>query len=122
MEDHLVPISALQISIPEQLEQALSVGLAVTPDRRYQTMAQFRQALGGLMPEQAQAAGENTWLCSCGTLNTDRFCSHCGAPKPHDPGETGAEQTEPVSETPQTEPVQPEPEILQNFSVERVVV
>jgi len=36
--------------------------------------------------QQAQPAGAATWVCSCGTSNTGRFCMNCGKPK----AETGS--------------------------------
>ncbi|MBO4375166.1 MAG: SPFH domain-containing protein [Lachnospiraceae bacterium] len=33
-------------------------------------------------PAPAQAAG---WTCSCGTVNTGKFCSNCGSPNPSAP-------------------------------------
>lgn len=33
---------------------------------------------------QAQPAGAGSWLCSCGTSNTGKFCMNCGKPKPAD--------------------------------------
>ena len=32
----------------------------------------------------APAAGANTWKCSCGAVNTGKFCVECGASKPAD--------------------------------------
>ncbi len=32
----------------------------------------------------APAAGANTWKCSCGAVNTGKFCMECGASKPAD--------------------------------------
>ena len=32
----------------------------------------------------ASAAGANTWKCSCGAVNTGKFCAECGASKPAD--------------------------------------
>ncbi|MBP1561633.1 MAG: SPFH domain-containing protein [Oscillospiraceae bacterium] len=42
-----------------------------------QQQAQNRQAA----PQQA-APADNGWKCSCGTVNTAKFCSECGSPKP----------------------------------------
>ena len=43
-------------------------------------MAQQQQA------QQASAAG--SWTCSCGAVNTTKFCSECGKPKPNQGGWT----------------------------------
>ncbi len=32
----------------------------------------------------AQAAPEGSWTCSCGAVNTGKFCSECGAKRPDD--------------------------------------
>lgn len=31
---------------------------------------------------KAPAASANSWTCSCGQVNTGKFCSECGSPKP----------------------------------------
>ena len=46
-----------------------------------------------------QAAPEGGWTCSCGAVNTGKFCSECGTPKPEDPkkrfcGNCGAQLSE----------------------------
>ena len=33
-------------------------------------------------PAQAAPAGGASWTCSCGTVNTGKFCSECGSPAP----------------------------------------
>ncbi len=33
---------------------------------------------------QAAAASKEGWSCACGTVNTGKFCSNCGQPKPLD--------------------------------------
>ena len=30
----------------------------------------------------ANAASDSSWTCSCGTVNTGKFCVECGTPKP----------------------------------------
>ncbi|MDO4493908.1 MAG: SPFH domain-containing protein [Clostridia bacterium] len=34
------------------------------------------------MQQAQQAAPQNGWKCACGSVNTGKFCSECGAPKP----------------------------------------
>ena len=46
-----------------------------------------------------QAAPEGGWTCSCGAVNTGKFCSECGTPKPEAPkkrfcGNCGAQLSE----------------------------
>ena len=47
--------------------------------------------------QAAPAAAANGWNCSCGTVNTGKFCSQCGSPKPAPAGSwkcsCGAENT-----------------------------
>ncbi|MDO4649294.1 MAG: SPFH domain-containing protein [Eubacteriales bacterium] len=33
-------------------------------------------------PQQMQAASQAGWTCSCGAVNTGKFCPECGQPKP----------------------------------------
>ena len=33
-------------------------------------------------PAPAAAPAGDSWTCSCGTVNTGKFCSNCGSPKP----------------------------------------
>ena len=59
----------------------------------YQQQQQQQQA-----PQQ-QAAPAGGWTCSCGAVNTGKFCSECGSPKPAAPkkrfcGNCGAQLTE----------------------------
>ena len=49
--------------------------------------AQNLFAMGQQQQQQAQQAAKPTadgWKCSCGAINTGKFCSECGAPKPAD--------------------------------------
>ena len=41
-------------------------------------------AMGNAMNNAAQAAqpAADSWKCSCGTVNTGKFCQNCGSPKP----------------------------------------
>ena len=34
------------------------------------------------MPQQQAQPAANTWTCSCGAVNTGKFCSECAKPKP----------------------------------------
>ena len=49
--------------------------------------AQNLFAMGQQQQQQAQQQAKPTadgWKCSCGAINTGKFCSECGAPKPAD--------------------------------------
>ena len=52
--------------------------------------AQNLFAMGQQQAAQQQAAAQqsapaaNSWKCSCGAVNTAKFCSECGSPKPAD--------------------------------------
>lgn len=67
-----------------------------------QGMNQPQQAAPQQAPQQAapqQAAPEGGWTCSCGAVNTGKFCSECGTPKPEAPkkrfcGNCGAQLSE----------------------------
>lgn len=42
-----------------------------------------QNAQGGMQNNQVNnAAATGTWTCSCGTVNTGKFCSECGAKRP----------------------------------------
>lgn len=45
----------------------------------FQMQADQAQAAPAATPSSASA---DSWTCSCGTVNTGKFCSQCGAPKP----------------------------------------
>ena len=47
-------------------------------------MGQQQPAASAPAAPAAPAAGENTWKCSCGAVNTGKFCVECGASKPAD--------------------------------------
>ena len=40
------------------------------------------QSLFAMGQQQAQAAANSSWTCSCGTSNTGKFCANCGKQKP----------------------------------------
>ena len=47
-------------------------------------MGQQQPAAPAPAAPAAPAAGANTWKCSCGAVNTGKFCLECGASKPAD--------------------------------------
>ncbi len=47
-------------------------------DNTMQTLYQMQQA----QPKQQAAPAQDGWTCSCGAVNTGKFCSECGSPKP----------------------------------------
>lgn len=47
-------------------------------------MGQQQPAASAPAAPAAPAAGANTWKCSCGAVNTGKFCMECGASKPAD--------------------------------------
>lgn len=47
-------------------------------------MGQQQPAASAPAAPAASAAGANTWKCSCGAVNTGKFCVECGASKPAD--------------------------------------
>ncbi len=48
-------------------------------DNTMQTLYQMQRA----QPKQQPAApAQDGWTCSCGAVNTGKFCSECGSPKP----------------------------------------
>ena len=47
-------------------------------------MGQQQPAASAPAAPAAPAAGVNTWKCSCGAVNTGKFCMECGASKPAD--------------------------------------
>ncbi|MBR1738796.1 MAG: SPFH domain-containing protein [Ruminococcus sp.] len=47
-----------------------------------QQQAQQPQQPAAQTPPPAPAASADTWTCSCGAVNTKKFCQECGSPKP----------------------------------------
>lgn len=47
-------------------------------------MGQQQPAASAPAAPAASAAGANSWKCSCGAVNTGKFCVECGASKPAD--------------------------------------
>lgn len=50
-----------------------------------QQQAQMQQPQQPTQTPQ-QSAGEDSWVCSCGTTNTSKFCTNCGNKKPENDG------------------------------------
>ena len=50
----------------------------------FQMQAEQTQATPAATPaaSSSSAVSADSWTCSCGTVNTGKFCSQCGAPKP----------------------------------------
>lgn len=47
--------------------------------------AQNLYAMGEKQRQEAAAKNDSDgWVCRCGKVNTSKFCSECGEPKPHD--------------------------------------
>lgn len=52
----------------------------------YAMAAQQQMAPQATTPQASAQGGGNSWTCSCGQLNTGKFCSGCGAKKPEKGG------------------------------------
>ena len=68
----------------EQLGNQIVSALTGVPVPAYEGMMnQGYPQQGGMMNQgcSQQEAGD-TWICSCGAVNTGRFCEYCGTPKP----------------------------------------
>lgn len=46
------------------------------------SLYQMGQQAAAQQAAQMQPAGAASWKCSCGTVNTGKFCVECGSPKP----------------------------------------
>ena len=55
-----------------------AMGLYQQADREAAAQQQAAQQQAA----QQQAAGADSWTCSCGTVNSGKFCVNCGSPKP----------------------------------------
>ena len=53
------------------------------------SMGQQQAQAAQMQPQQVQAspsqAAKTEWTCSCGAVNTGKFCSECGSPRPAGP-------------------------------------
>lgn len=65
------------------------MGAASAANMQQMQMNQANQAVSGQAPQTAGvsgaaagAAGAAGWTCECGHVNTGKFCSECGKPKP----------------------------------------
>ena len=43
--------------------------------------------MGAAAPAPQAAPAADSWKCACGAVNTGKFCSECGAPKPAAPAD-----------------------------------
>ena len=50
-----------------------------------QNLFQMGQGQPAAQPVQKQQPAADSWTCSCGTVNTGKFCSNCGSPRPSAP-------------------------------------
>ncbi|MBR3166195.1 MAG: SPFH domain-containing protein, partial [Lachnospiraceae bacterium] len=49
-----------------------------------QQQAAKQQAAAPAQDPAKMKAGGDSWTCSCGAVNTGKFCAECGSPKPED--------------------------------------
>ena len=63
---------------------AMNAGGAMNAQNLYAMGQQNQQAQAQAQTAGAAAAAANTWKCACGTENTGKFCSNCGAEKPEE--------------------------------------
>ena len=67
--------------------------------------AQTLFQMGAQQPQAQQAAPADGWKCSCGAMNTGKFCTQCGAKKPEVPaGPAPAARLTRASSAPSAEP------------------
>jgi len=76
--EHETPVPPRQLdpSIPERVDQACMRLLAKDPNARFQSAAEFAQAIEGIPPAAAAAACPK---CNAPTRPNARFCGACGA-------------------------------------------
>ena len=51
-------------------------------DGTMQTLYQMQQNQAAAQPAPAPQPAAHGWTCSCGAVNTGKFCAECGSPKP----------------------------------------
>ena len=61
--------------------QAAGSFMGQASSTNYQQM-QMQQAQQQAAPAAAPAPAAGAWTCSCGAVNTGKFCQECGSPKP----------------------------------------
>ncbi len=59
-----------------------AMGAASAANMQQMNMNQMNQSMQAQPQNYQQAAGGSTWTCGCGAVNTGKFCSECGSPKP----------------------------------------
>lgn len=64
----------------------MGVGMGMNTAGGFMSAASASNTQQMQMQQQARAEGKSadSWTCSCGAVNTGKFCANCGKPKPED--------------------------------------